>query len=81
MTANTPVRNSLAGESLLFAGRLFTRWRRAPTVPIQALLFPTFFLIKSTFLGHWGIPRPFDVRICSDYVTAQISTAKSMIYT
>ncbi len=57
MTANTPVRSSLAGESLLFAGRLFTRWRRAPTVPIQALLFPTFFLITYKLLVGKSIVR------------------------
>ena len=57
MTANTPLRSSLAGESLLFAGRLFTRWRRAPTVPIQALLFPTFFLIAYDLLVGKSVVR------------------------
>src|SRR6202000_3373854 len=57
MTANTPVRSSLTGERLLFAGRLFTRWRRAPTVPIQALLFPTFFLITYDLLVGKSIVR------------------------
>ena len=57
MTANTPLRSSLAVESLLFAGRLFTRWRRAPTVPIQALLFPTFFLITYKLLVGKSIVR------------------------
>jgi ABC-2 type transport system permease protein len=50
MTANAPPRSSLASESLLFAGRLLTHWRRAPTVPIQALLFPTFLLITFKLL-------------------------------
>jgi ABC-2 type transport system permease protein len=50
MTANAPLRSSLTGESLLFAGRLLTQWRRAPTVPIQALLFPTFLLITYQLL-------------------------------
>jgi ABC-2 type transport system permease protein len=50
MTANAQLRSSLAGESLLFAGRLLTQWRRAPTVPIQALLFPTFLLITYKLL-------------------------------
>ena len=50
MTANAPLRNSLAVESLLFAGRLLTHWRRAPAVPIQALLFPTFLLITYNLL-------------------------------
>ncbi len=45
MTANTALRSSLATETLLFAGRLFTHWRREPLVPIQAVLFPTFLLI------------------------------------
>ena len=50
MTANASPQSSLAGESLLFAGRLFTHWRRAPTVPTQALLFPTFLLITYKLL-------------------------------
>ncbi|PRC44773.1 hypothetical protein C6A85_98530, partial [Mycobacterium sp. ITM-2017-0098] len=45
MSANPSLRSSLTVESLLFAGRLITHWRRAPVVPIQALLFPTFLLI------------------------------------
>ena len=50
MTANAPLRSSLAVESLLFAGRLLTRWRREPVVPIQALLFPTILLITYKLL-------------------------------
>jgi ABC-2 type transport system permease protein len=50
VTTNASPRSSLAGESLLFAGRLLTHWRRAPTVPIQALLFPTFLLITYKLL-------------------------------
>ena len=57
MTANTSPRNSLLGESLLFAGRLLTHWRRAPTVPIQALLFPTFLLITYKLLVGKSIVR------------------------
>ncbi|ORB27076.1 ABC transporter permease [Mycolicibacterium parafortuitum] len=45
MTAPMIRRGSLLTESALFAGRLFTHWRRQPTVPVQALLFPTFLLI------------------------------------
>ncbi|MDA2895416.1 ABC transporter permease [Mycolicibacterium sp. BiH015] len=45
MTTNTALRSSLAVETFLFAGRLFTHWRREPLVPIQAVLFPTFLLI------------------------------------
>ncbi len=57
MTANAPPRSSLAVESLLFAGRLLTHWRRAPTVPIQALLFPTFLLITYKLLVGKSIMR------------------------
>ena len=45
-----PLRSSLVGETLLFANRLFTHWRRAPVVAIQALLYPTFLLITYYFL-------------------------------
>lgn len=45
MITNPPLRSSLINESLVFAGRLFTHWRRAPVVPIQSMLFPTFLLI------------------------------------
>jgi ABC-2 type transport system permease protein len=50
MTANAPLRSSLAVESLLFASRLLTHWRRGPIVPIQALLFPTVLLITYKLL-------------------------------
>jgi ABC-2 type transport system permease protein len=50
MTTSAPQRSSLTAESLLFAGRLLTHWRRAPTVPIQALLYPTFFLVTYKLL-------------------------------
>jgi ABC-2 type transport system permease protein len=36
---------SLASESVVFAGRLITKWRRDPMVPVQALLFPTVLLV------------------------------------
>ncbi|BBY59795.1 ABC transporter permease [Mycolicibacterium sarraceniae] len=45
MTADVPLRSSLVVESLVFARQLLTQWRRSPTVPMQALLFPTFLLI------------------------------------
>lgn len=45
MTTSAAPRGSLAVESLLFAGRLLTHWRREPLVPIQSLLFPTFLLV------------------------------------
>lgn len=57
MTANAPPRGALAVESLLFAGRLLTHWRRAPTVPIQALLYPTFFLVTYKLLVGKSIVR------------------------
>jgi Malic enzyme, N-terminal domain len=49
-------------------------------VNLLLLFSSTFFLINSTFLGHWGDPRPSDAQICTDYATAQISTAKALIY-
>jgi ABC-2 type transport system permease protein len=57
MTGNNPLRSSLAVESLLFASRLLTHWRRAPTVPIQALLFPTFLLITYKLVVGKSIVR------------------------
>ncbi|AQT79173.1 hypothetical protein B1R94_07655 [Mycolicibacterium litorale] len=45
MTANPRLRSSLVNESLVIAGQLLTHWRRAPVVPIQSVLFPTFLLI------------------------------------
>ncbi len=57
MSANAPPRSSLAAESLLFAGRLLTRWRRQPMVLIQALVFPTFLLITYKLLVGKSIIR------------------------
>ncbi|ORB49227.1 ABC transporter permease [Mycolicibacterium rhodesiae] len=45
MITGTPLRGSVFNESLVFAGQLLTKWRRAPVVPIQSVLFPTFLLI------------------------------------
>lgn len=50
MTANAPLRSSMAVESLLFASRLLTHWRRERIVPAQAVLFPTFLLITYELL-------------------------------
>jgi len=50
MTLSTPHRGSLAVQSLLFAGRLLTLWRREPVVSIQGLVFPTFLLITYKLL-------------------------------
>jgi ABC-2 type transport system permease protein len=57
MSAEMQVRTSLATESMVFAGRLFTRWRRYPIVPIQALLFPTFLLITYDLLVGQSMTR------------------------
>ena len=55
MTANAELRkSSLAVESLLFAGRLLTHWRREPVMAIQALLYPTFLLIAYDLLEQDG---------------------------
>ena len=50
MTPDTPLRIPLALDSVLQAGRLLTRWRREPMVPVQSLLFPSFLLITYKLL-------------------------------
>ena len=45
VTAAMPSRSSWAGESIVFAGRLITGWRRHPGVPVQSILFPTALLV------------------------------------
>ncbi|MDQ1738172.1 MAG: type transport system permease protein [Pseudonocardiales bacterium] len=50
MTAAPPVALSLLRESMIFAGRRLTRWRRSPIIPIQALLLPTLLLITYRLL-------------------------------
>ena len=50
MTVDTRRRSSLAVDSVLQAGRLLTRWRREPTVPVQSLLFPSFLLLTYELL-------------------------------
>jgi ABC-2 type transport system permease protein len=57
MTAYPLPRNSLVVESLVFAGRLLTDWRRQPAMLIQALLFPTFLLITYKLLVGKSIIR------------------------
>jgi ABC-2 type transport system permease protein len=57
MTAITPRKNSLATESVVFAGRLMTRWRRNPLVPLQSLLFPTILLIVYYMLVSKSMTR------------------------
>ncbi|WP_197374621.1 ABC transporter permease [Mycolicibacterium baixiangningiae] len=48
---------SFGAESFVFAGRLFTHWRRYPIVPIQALLFPTVLLIIYSLLVSKSMTR------------------------
>lgn len=50
-------RKSMVAESLLFACRLLTIWRRAPLISIQALLYPTFLLITLKLLAGKSIMR------------------------
>jgi ABC-2 type transport system permease protein len=50
MTPDTPLRIPLAVDSVVQAGRLLTRWRREPMVPVQSLLFPSFLLITYKLL-------------------------------
>lgn len=49
MTA-APLAPSLLRESIIFAGRRLTKWRRSPIIPIQALLLPTLLLITYRLL-------------------------------
>jgi len=57
MTAVTQRRYALASESVVFAGRLMTRWRRNPLVPLQSLLFPTILLIVYYMLVSKSMTR------------------------
>lgn len=57
MTAIEPRGHALATESLVFAGRLMTRWRRNPLVPLQSLLFPTVLLIVYYMLVSKSMTR------------------------
>lgn len=50
MTSSELRRHSIATESWIFASRLFIQWRRYPTVPLQALLFPTILLVTYSLL-------------------------------
>ena len=47
----------LASESVVFAGRLLTRWRRNPLVPLQSLLFPTILLVVYYLLVSKSMTR------------------------
>ena len=57
MTVVEPRRFPLAAESAVFAGRLMTRWRRSPLVPLQSLLFPTILLIVYYMLVSKSMTR------------------------
>jgi ABC-2 type transport system permease protein len=57
MTENAVSHNSLATESLLFAGRLLKHWWREPVVLVQAVLFPTFLLITYNLLVGKSLMR------------------------
>lgn len=57
MTAYPVSQSSLTRESLVFAGRLFTNWRRGLFVPIQALLYPSFLLITYYLLVGKSLTR------------------------
>lgn len=57
MTVTTPSGSSLATETMVFAGRLLTEWRRQPAVLIQSLVFPTFLLITYKVLVGKSIMR------------------------
>ncbi len=57
MTLDAAPRNSLAAESLLFAGWLLTQWRRESLMLIQALVYPIFLLLTYKFLVGKSIMR------------------------
>ena len=57
MSAAIPGAVSATGESLIFAGRLLTRWRREPAVPIQAVLYPSFLLVIYNLLVGTSVSR------------------------
>lgn len=57
MTVVEVRRFPLAAESAIFAGRLMTRWRRNPLVPLQSLLFPTILLIVYYMLVSKSMTR------------------------
>ncbi|WP_299565950.1 ABC transporter permease [uncultured Mycolicibacterium sp.] len=58
MTAARSTRlGALLSESLVFAEQHFTRWRRDPLVPTQALIFPTFLLVTYYLLVGKSVLR------------------------
>jgi ABC-2 type transport system permease protein len=57
MTTDTSRRFAFASESAVFAGRLMTRWRRSPLVPLQSLFFPTVLLVVYYMLVSKSMSR------------------------
>ncbi|MCW2554313.1 MAG: Transport permease protein [Mycobacterium sp.] len=57
MNAVKPRAGALVNESVVFAGRLMTRWRRNPLVALQSLLFPTILLIVYYMLVSKSMTR------------------------
>ena len=52
-----PSRFPLLAESAVFAGRLLTKWRRSPLIPLQSLLFPTILLFVYYMLVSTSMAR------------------------
>lgn len=57
MNTFTRPRQSAVTESLIFAGRIFSHWRRSPVVPIQSLLFPVVILVTYYLLISRSMAR------------------------
>jgi ABC-2 type transport system permease protein len=57
VNAVKPRAGALVNESVVFAGRLMTRWRRNPLVALQSLLFPTILLIVYYMLVSKSMTR------------------------
>ncbi|WP_197283643.1 ABC transporter permease [Mycobacterium sp. Marseille-P9652] len=57
MSTDAPLRSSLSGETLVFAGQLLTRWQRQPAMLIEGLVYPTFLLITFKLLLGKSILR------------------------
>lgn len=57
MTAESAPRTALLAESVVFAGRHFTQWRRNPVIPLQSLLFPTILLVVYYLLVSKSMTR------------------------
>ncbi|BBY29759.1 ABC transporter permease [Mycolicibacterium sediminis] len=53
----SPPRFALVQQSAIFAGRLLTKWRRDPLIPLQSLLFPTILLFIYYMLVSTSMKR------------------------